>query len=265
MNWPRPSTTSRRAFLLGVAGAAASACASHSPRVRRSAAPSRRGSASTSGRGDVTTTTTTPSGPARFVSTGPSDVHRVALTFHTNGDVDLAHQLLDVLDARNVRVTAFVVGNWLEQHPDWGKRLAGSGHELANHTHTHPAFSDLPFDEMATEITRCRDVLKGTSGSGGRFFRPSRTANGTDTPIPQVLAAAAAAGYRTVLGYDVDPADYNDPGAGAVSARTIAGLHPGAIVSMHFGHAGTIAAMPAILDALDQRGLAAVTVTDLLS
>jgi hypothetical protein len=68
-----------------------------------------------------------------------------------------------------------------------------------------------------------------------------------------------------VLGFDVDPLDYDDPGASVVTQRTLAAVHPGAIISLHFGHAGTVAAMPAILDGLDQRHLTPVTVSKLLA
>ena len=273
-----PRTSSRRAFVLGVAATAGAgvvaACGSDgTPTADPSTAgtsTSLPGASSPAAVGEQSSTTGpgaqgSASGPARFVSSGPAGVDKVALTFHTNGDVALAHQLLDLLDARSIQVTAFVVGTWLDQHPDWAKRLVDGGHELANHTYTHPTFAKLAPSAMADEITRCRDVLLRTGPSGGAYFRPSGTANGTDSPIPAVLAAAGAAGYPTVLGYDVDPADYKDPGATVVSARTIAALHPGAIVSLHFGHAGTIQALPAILDALQQRGLAPVRASDLLA
>ena len=69
-----------------------------------------------------------------------------------------------------------------------------------------------------------------------------------------MLDVAGEAGYRTVLGFDVDPHDYEDPGADAVAQRTLAAVGPGSIVSLHFGHPGTIAALPAILDGLAAEG-----------
>ncbi len=75
---------------------------------------------------------------------------------------------------------------------------------------------------------------------------------------------AGEAGYRTVLGFDVDPHDYEDPGAAVVAQRTLAAVGPGSIVSLHFGHPGTIAAMPAILDGLVQKGLTPVHASQLL-
>ena len=61
-----------------------------------------------------------------------------------------------------------------------------------------------------------------------------------------------------MLGFDVDPLDYDDPGADAVVQRTLATVAAGSIVSLHFGHSGTVDAMPAILDGLAQKGLTPV-------
>jgi peptidoglycan/xylan/chitin deacetylase (PgdA/CDA1 family) len=202
---------------------------------------------------------------ARFVDTGPRTHDRVALTFHTDGDLALAQQLLDELARRKTVITSFLVGSWLDANPTWAKKLLEAGHELANHTYTHPAFLSLSPEAMRDEIARCRDVIVHLTGYPGVFFRPSGTDDGTTTPPADVLDASAAVGYRTVLGFDVDPLDYTDPGADAVVQRTLAAVQPGSIVSLHFGHAGTVAAMPRILDGLAQRGLTPVTASKLLA
>jgi peptidoglycan/xylan/chitin deacetylase (PgdA/CDA1 family) len=67
-----------------------------------------------------------------------------------------------------------------------------------------------------------------------------------------------------VLGFDVDPLDYDDPGAAVVTRRTLDAVQPGSIISLHFGHPGTIAALPDILDGLDERDLTPVTASKLL-
>jgi peptidoglycan/xylan/chitin deacetylase (PgdA/CDA1 family) len=218
-----------------------------------------------------TTVPATPTAPAstappaaRFVVSGPTTKPRVALTFHTNGDLGLADQLLDELAQRHVKMTSFIVGNWLEANPGMAARIADGGHEFANHTYTHPSFLQLSRDAQLGEVIGCRDVLVRLTGGPGAAFRPSGTDDGTVSPGDQVLSVAAEAGYTTVLGFDVDPLDYDDPGAATVTERTLAAVHPGAIVSLHFGHAGTVQALPAILDGLEQRDLTPVTVSTLL-
>jgi peptidoglycan/xylan/chitin deacetylase (PgdA/CDA1 family) len=117
---------------------------------------------------------------------------------------------------------------------------------------------------MATEITRCRDVLVKLTGNGGRFFRPSGTDDGLAPPAAAILEEAGKVGYDYVLGWDVEPFDYRDPGGVAVRTRVLEGTKPGSIVSLHFGHSGTADAIGPILDGLDRQGLEPVTMSTLL-
>jgi peptidoglycan/xylan/chitin deacetylase (PgdA/CDA1 family) len=223
---------------------------------------------STAAKGSSTTKASPPpvtaKPPAAFVDRGPSGTDKVALTFHTNGDLGLAQQLLDIFNDKHAVMTNFIVGSWLGANPSWAKKLKDAGHELANHTQTHPDFASLSEDAMVREIGQCRDLLWEFGNDIGRYFRPSGTDDGTARPSDKILAAAGKAGYATVLGWNVEPFDYKDPGEDAVRSRVLDQVSGGAIVSMHFGHPGTVAAMPAILDGIASRGLRTVTVSDLL-
>ena len=76
---------------------------------------------------------------------------------------------------------------------------------------------------------------------------------------------AGAAGYPVVCGFDVDPRDYQDPGAALIEARVRQALRPGSIVSLHLGHAGTVTAFPTLVTDARARGLEPVLVRDLLA
>jgi len=249
----------RRTFIAGALAATAAACTSDGSRRSSSASAP-----------DTSDASETPSSalapvPTGFVSSGPRDRRQVALTFHVSGERTLAVRLLDLLREGKVPITAFMVGSWLHDNEDLAARFLDDGHELANHTYTHLTFPSLDRSTMRSEVERCRDELVRITGSGGRFFRPSGTSNGTDDPGAAVRGVAQAAGYATVVGFDVDPSDYADPGARVVAEHTIAAVQPGSIVSLHFGHTGTIDALPQILDALSGRGLRAVGLSGLLS
>ena len=211
-----------------------------------------------------TTSSAATGGAARFVDHGQDQGDRVALTFHTNGDLKIAQQILDIVKEHQAPITCFVIGNWLDANPAWGAKLRDAGHELANHTYTHPDFTKLSATAMLGEITKCRDTLRKHAGDGGRFFRPSGTDDGTVDPGPAIASAAAQAGYPMVAGFDVDPYDYQDPGAAAVTSRTLAGVRAGSIVSLHFGHPGTVTALPDILDGLAAERLTPVTLGTLV-
>ena len=134
------------------------------------------------------------------------------------------------------------------------------GHELGNHTWSHPDLAALDDDGVRVEIERCRDLIAAATGGPGAFFRPSQAQHAT----PPVRRAAAAAGYPTVLSYDVDSRDFTDPGAPAIR-RNVAAVRAGGVVSLHLGHPGTLDALPAVLDDLAGRGLRPVTASALFS
>jgi peptidoglycan/xylan/chitin deacetylase (PgdA/CDA1 family) len=114
--------------------------------------------------------------------------------------------------------------------------------------------------EAYAEITDCARRLKRLTGSIGTWFRPSRAARAS----PLVERLAVRAGYPHVLSYDVDSLDFTSPGAPAVTRTVLGAVRGGSVVSLHFGYADTVAALPALLEELDRRGLHAVTTTELI-
>ena len=166
-------------------------------------------------------------------------------------------------EAKQLRVplTLFLVGTWAQANPALVKELVGAGHDLANHTLTHPTLGLLGPSAVAAQIIGCRDILTRETGSPGRWFRPS----GMETPTDLVLAAAGDAGYETVVGYTIDPRDYQDPGSTSVAERVRNALAPGAIVSLHTAHPGTVDAFGDIVAGIRNAGLAPQTVSKLLA
>ncbi|MFB6439632.1 polysaccharide deacetylase family protein [Streptomyces sp. NPDC056411] len=192
---------------------------------------------------------------------GPRNRRAVALTFHGAGDPRLATALLGEAERAGARITVLAVGSWLDDQPAMARRILDGGHELGNHTLHHRNVCALPAAEAYAEIIGCADRLRRLTGTIGSWFRPSQTRRATD----QVAALARRAGYPHVLSYDLDSLDATDPGAPAVQRTVLEAVGPGSIVSLHLGHAGTVAALPPILDGLRRRGLRAVTTTELVT
>jgi peptidoglycan/xylan/chitin deacetylase (PgdA/CDA1 family) len=191
---------------------------------------------------------------------GPRSRPQVALTFHGAGDPSIARDLLAIFAAHRAKVTVLAVGTWLETQPGIAHEIVAAGHELGNHTYRHLDIDSLGRRAARAEIVRCRDVLVSLVGSPGAHFRQSQS----PTATPLVRALAGAAGYPVCLSYDVDSLDFTDPGPSAVRSN-VAKARNGSIVSMHFGHPGTVTAMPHVLSDLADRGLAAVTASTLLA
>ncbi|SDS76534.1 Peptidoglycan/xylan/chitin deacetylase, PgdA/CDA1 family [Actinopolymorpha singaporensis] len=209
-------------------------------------------------------TTAPPAGkPPRTVveiGHGPRSLPRVALTFHGAGDPTTAEALLRAAEHAGTPVTVLAVGTWLAQNPGMAGRIRRGGHELGNHTLNHLPMRQLDESRAYDEIAGCAAVLHRLTGSTGRWFR----ASGTQYTTPLIRAAAARAGYRSCLSYDVDTRDYLDPGAATVIRNGVELARPGSILSLHLGHPGTVRALPALVGGLRARGLRPVTVTELL-
>jgi len=192
---------------------------------------------------------------------GPRDRPQVALTFHGQGEPGLATALLGEAERAGARVTVMAVGSWLDTYPELARRVLDGGHELGNHTQTHGDIRAMDAAAATAEIEGCASRLRELTGSQGRWFRPSQARLAT----PLVVRLAREAGYPHLLSYDVDPLDYTDPGAERVRAETARLVGNGSVISLHFGHPGTVAALPGILDDLHRRGLRAVTTSELLA
>ena len=198
---------------------------------------------------------------------GPQVVHgsrhrsQVALTFHGQGPVSMSDALLAEAERAGVRITVLAVGTWLGQYPQVAERILRGGHDLGNHTMHHLDITAMDASGTYAEIAGCAQRLRALTGSIGRWFRPSQTRYST----PLIEREARKAGYQTCVSYDVDSLDYTDPGPDAIVSTVLGSTRPGSIISMHFGHSGTVTALPAILRGLASRGLHPVTLTDLLS
>ncbi|MBT2442631.1 polysaccharide deacetylase family protein, partial [Streptomyces sp. ISL-36] len=201
-----------------------------------------------------------PGRPAE-ISHGPRDRARVALTFHGQGDPVLARAVLTAAERGGARVTVLAVGDWLDRYPELARRILDGGHDLGNHTQRHLDINAMTEDEAYEEISACATRLRRLTGSIGTWFRPSRTQHAT----PAVRRAADRAGYPHVLSYDVDSLDFTSPGATAVVRNVSGQIRGGSVVSLHFGYADTVTALPPLLADLDRRGLRAVTTTELLT
>jgi peptidoglycan/xylan/chitin deacetylase (PgdA/CDA1 family) len=168
--------------------------------------------------------------------------------------------MLQIFRAEQARVTVLGIGQWLAGQPGDAKLILAGGHELGNHTWSHRTMPSLGAARTRSEIDRAAEELRKLTSSAGRWFRPSGTPHST----PLIRHTAVAAGYGACLGYDVDPLDYTDPGPASIVRNFSTAVRAGSIVSLHLGHQGTLAAIPDILSHLHERGLAAVTVSELL-
>ena len=184
----------------------------------------------------------------------------VAMTFDDGPHPQNTTRLLDILRARNIKATFYVIGRSVDLYPQVVRRTVAEGHEIGNHSQTHRLLSKLGDSELRQEMSRCRDAVARAAGVQPRTMRP---------PYGGLLQRQrelvhAEYGYPTIL-WSVDPLDWKNRNSGLITSRILAGASAGGIVLAHDLHATTVDAMPGTLDGLLRRGFKFVTVSQLLA
>lgn len=153
----------------------------------------------------------------------------VALTLDDGPDPAYTPQILKILRKYDVTATFFVIGRSAAAHPDLIRSLVDDGHVVGTHTWSHANLGRLPAGEVRTEIRRAVETVTATTGRTPRLFRApygrwSRT----------VHTECAAMG-QTSIAWDVDPRDWDNPGAGPISSRVLDQVGNRSIVLTHDG------------------------------
>ena len=195
-----------------------------------------------------------PAVPAPAPTTGNKVI---ALTFDDGPGPYTAH-LLDVLDQYGAKATFFLIGSKVSSQANVVRSIHARGHQLGNHSWSHPELPKLPVDQIAGEIDRTNDAIKQATGVTPAILRPPYGAvNGV------VLEQLRLRGMSSIL-WSVDTRDWADRNSDIVCSRAVAGARPGAVILMHDIHQTSVGAVPCILSALKQQGYSFVTVQGLI-
>lgn len=238
---------SRRQMLLRATAALAA------PFLSRAAFASPFYEASFPRRGEITT------GMQATVTRIAMDQPLVALTFDDGPHATLTPQLLDFLAVNNIRATFYPIGHRAARHPQLLRRIAEEGHEIGNHTWSHPSLFGYSDRDVLDQIDRAAQVVRDATGLTPVTMRPPYG----DLYPRQRLMLHAARGLPTVL-WSVDPEDWRRPGSSVVTDRIVSRSHPGDVVLAHDIHGPTVRAMPATVAGLAARGFRFVTVSELI-
>lgn len=161
----------------------------------------------------------------------PCSARHIALTIDDGPDPTWTPQVLALLARLDIRATFCMIGENAARHRDLVARVADQGHEIANHTYTHPLnLPRLPRARVDEEIHRTMQAL--TTADGGHAPTLFRAPGGAWTPT--ILASCAAAGLRP-LDWSVDTRDWSRPGVAHIVEVIVTQTHPGSIILDHDG------------------------------
>lgn len=193
-----------------------------------------------------------------FLNSGSTEGNKIALTFDDGPTPGITDRVLDELAARKIPATFFMIGKRVNDNPNLTREVAAEGHEIGNHSYTHPKLSALSNDRVYDELHRTQDVIASTVGYAPIWFRPPYGA------FHRSQGKLVMDQNLGVLYWSVDPQDWTRPGASVIASRVIAGARPGAIVLMHELSRQTPDALPAILDNLQSRNFEFCKVSEIL-
>ncbi|WP_405431245.1 polysaccharide deacetylase family protein [Micromonospora sp. NBC_00617] len=188
----------------------------------------------------------------RCLSHGDRARPEVALTFDDGPQPPYTGQVLDVLERYGVPATFFSVGLHAGGHPDELVRMREQGHQVGNHTWSHPFLQELSRTELADQVQRAGEAV--ATASGGPVPSCFRPPYGSRTP--QVIGWLRELDPTVVL-WDAEAEDWAMPGADVIARRILDRARPGSVILLHDGggdRSQTVAALPPIIEGLLARG-----------
>lgn len=178
----------------------------------------------------------------------------VALTFDDGPSTVTTGRLLDILKAKGVKATFFVVGSMASRAPDLLKREVAEGHEVGSHSSYHQDLSKLGAADLQADVANMDRIFTEVLGRKAEIVRP-----------PYGAVSDIMRGYlgKPMIYWSVDPMDWKYRDAATVRANVVGATYDGAIVLMHDIHASTVDAVAGIIDDLRAQGYEFLTVSEL--
>lgn len=170
-------------------------------------------------------------------------------------DID---SILDTLNKYNIKITFFIVGDWADKYPEAVKKINENGHEIGNHSNTHPHINKLNIDKNCEEITKCSEKLKNITGKEVNLYRcPYGEYNNT------VINAANSLNYYPIQ-WSLDTLDYTGLTGNEMWNRLDRKLKKGDIILMHNGTKHTADSLELLIKNIQSKGFEIKKVSDII-
>lgn len=184
---------------------------------------------------------------------------QIAISFDAAWGNDDTLQLIDILKEYDVPATFFVVGAWVDKYPESVKALSDAGHQIQNHSNTHPHMPQLSKTQMIEEIESCNKKIEAITGKCPTLLRPPYG------DYDNVLIETLNELNMNTIQWDVDSLDWKDSATpDSICKRVTSKVKNGSIVLFHNDADHTPAALPNILKCLKDEGYEFVFISDLI-
>ena len=194
-----------------------------------------------------------------IISEGSPQQKQISFTFDAGSDA-AGIRILDVLKKHKVKATFFLTGKWVEKYPSLAKKIVEEGHEIGNHSYSHPDAVKTTANALKQDIIKAEEAIKEATGKSPQpYFRfPFGSYNST------ALKTVGTAGYPFSIQWSLDTIDWKQPATEVIISRIKTGASNGDIILMHIGGINTPEAIDQVIPWLKDQGYQLVPLSVLL-
>ena len=187
-----------------------------------------------------------------------TDENKVAFTMNCAWNADDIDAILETLEKNNVKITFFMVGEWIDKYPDEVEKIFNAGHEIANHSDTHKHVNNLSYEDNVKEIKSANEKIKKITGKENKLYRaPYGEYNNT------VIKSAKENGYIPIQ-WSLDTLDYTGITGEEMWNRLENRMQAGDIILSHNGTEHTADSLELLIKNIKEKGFEIVKVSDLI-
>lgn len=186
------------------------------------------------------------------------DDKKIALSFDAAWGDEYTKDILDTLDKYKVKSTFFLVGFWVDKYPEQVKEIARRGHEVQNHSTTHPNMPKLSPEKMAEEINLTGKKIQELTNKEPTLFRPPFGDYNNE-----LINVCKENGYHTIQ-WDIDSLDWKELGVQPVVDRVTRNVRSGSIVLFHNNAKYISEYLPLVIERLQEDGYEIVPVSEMI-
>lgn len=188
-----------------------------------------------------------------------TDEKKIAFSFDAAWGNEDTEQLIEILKTYNIKATFFLVGSWVDKYPESVKALYSAGHEIGNHSNSHPDMTKISHDKILEELNSCNSKIEKVIGVKPTLFRAPYGAYNNE-----LITTVKSIGMQTVQ-WDCDSKDWMEGHtAEKITTDVLSKAKEGSIVLFHNAALNTPAALPTIIEKLQTDGFTFCKVSDLI-
>lgn len=183
---------------------------------------------------------------------------KISISFDATWGAERTPKILEILKEYDIKTTYFVTGIWIEEYPELVKKIAEEGHEIGNHTDSHPHLNQLSAEQIQDELKQVEDTVYELTGKRTKLFRPPFGEYNNN-----VIKTVNNMGYKAIQ-WSIDSLDWKNLSKDAIYKRVTANPHNGAIILFHNDGLNTPDALPSIIEFYTENGYEIVPISKLI-